>query len=1008
MKKLFLTAFFAVVTAVFAGAAVSSVVSKEQGKTVITFTNSDDDSKSVTVTCDFTVENVNGQAKITATFSDMSAMAGLIPNAYLLSPGESPMSLADGVYTGTTVSSYSAGQTVECTIKRIAGAGWGDIIFPITFVMPGDTGGGDDPDPVDPETASVTVAKTFDNMQVIGSPDKETTEVSLKITVAELAAGKLKVSYDFDRDYVGLVGFIDVNGSGRLDMPAGQHTSREFAGPYTSGQELTIRPSFNDPGGARYFTPVIYVYGQKEIVDYPMFTMVVDTENITVTSNSISVPYTLECNRTDLPNPEAWVYDAWLSYDGKDTGHENTRSGTITVTGLQSNTTYNLYQKAHVVGPNGYTENVTNNDTPFAVKTAVAEGAPNFSVNITNIAADFTTYAFDYDFVSSNPDFDLTGYTFEVYFDLGEGKKTETFTTKSGHVVIDGLTRGTNYSFWEHSAVKDANGSPADVTTYNTKRDFITRDYARPSITYTDGYKFTPTSATTGTLAYKVVLSNPDNMAVSSIRFAAAGAPGDAVAGVDYDHWTNGDIIWGQTVMTGPAAGEINVTIQLANLPEGRTTNLWMKSEITPAEGAAFESAGAGAWQADMNAAPAAEEIEVVFDTPLNISNRSMLATVSLPADVDATVQNYTFKIRRAVGPQAEGENDGWTTIDVNPASPIINYTGLTPTTDYEARVEFNGSGSKEGRNVAFTGAATYAFTTAAQPVNTFRRIVDGYFDGKKADGDDSKFPAAVDYTITYVEAEKALYVTPVFDINTGEYPGLVASLTTTIADSSEATSLSTGHVQNTFKIALPEGAGNDTGVTLHTFGAFAEGGMTSFPDVDYQVGDEADDFIGEPKEIAWEEADADNNINVSPLRQDAPVTRLAAYVRDDNGHLLHTLPVEYTITEVPENMPEGHGIISNDNTLDFTATGNLEVHYVNMVVTATHTPAQRAAALSSSRYFTYSHNGSVTAINEITADDANAPVRFYTLSGVEIERPVAGQTVIMLRGGKATKILVK
>lgn len=48
------------------------------------------------------------------------------------------------------------------------------------------------------------------------------------------------------------------------------------------------------------------------------------------------------------------------------------------------------------------------------------------------------------------------------------------------------------------------------------------------------------------------------------------------------------------------------------------------------------------------------------------------------------------------------------------------------------------------------------------------------------------------------------------------------------------------------------------------------------------------------------------------------------------------------------------------------------------------------------------------TAINSIAADEADAPVRYFNLQGIEIAQPAPGQVVIRQQGTKAAKITVK
>ncbi|MDE6296323.1 MAG: hypothetical protein K2L89_00610, partial [Muribaculaceae bacterium] len=49
-----------------------------------------------------------------------------------------------------------------------------------------------------------------------------------------------------------------------------------------------------------------------------------------------------------------------------------------------------------------------------------------------------------------------------------------------------------------------------------------------------------------------------------------------------------------------------------------------------------------------------------------------------------------------------------------------------------------------------------------------------------------------------------------------------------------------------------------------------------------------------------------------------------------------------------------------------------------------------------------------VSGVNSVVADDVNAPAKYFNLQGMEIANPEAGQLVIVKKGNKATKVIVK
>lgn len=63
---------------------------------------------------------------------------------------------------------------------------------------------------------------------------------------------------------------------------------------------------------------------------------------------------------------------------------------------------------------------------------------------------------------------------------------------------------------------------------------------------------------------------------------------------------------------------------------------------------------------------------------------------------------------------------------------------------------------------------------------------------------------------------------------------------------------------------------------------------------------------------------------------------------------------------------------------------------------------------LEAKRGFHYVESDTATGIDDIEADDANAPVRYFDLNGREISEPQKGMFVIRLQGSKATKMIAE
>lgn len=51
---------------------------------------------------------------------------------------------------------------------------------------------------------------------------------------------------------------------------------------------------------------------------------------------------------------------------------------------------------------------------------------------------------------------------------------------------------------------------------------------------------------------------------------------------------------------------------------------------------------------------------------------------------------------------------------------------------------------------------------------------------------------------------------------------------------------------------------------------------------------------------------------------------------------------------------------------------------------------------------------GNVSGIDDITTAPATAPAGYYTLQGIRVDRPVAGQIYIRVANGRASKVLIE
>ena len=51
---------------------------------------------------------------------------------------------------------------------------------------------------------------------------------------------------------------------------------------------------------------------------------------------------------------------------------------------------------------------------------------------------------------------------------------------------------------------------------------------------------------------------------------------------------------------------------------------------------------------------------------------------------------------------------------------------------------------------------------------------------------------------------------------------------------------------------------------------------------------------------------------------------------------------------------------------------------------------------------------GNVSGIDDITSAPAAAPAGYYTLQGIRVDRPIAGQIYIRVANGRASKVLIE
>lgn len=129
-------------------------MSGENAYSEVTFTNAQDNTTTATAKAVYTLTaTAENNVAVEAKFEnlDPATFIGLVDACYFFveGVGETPLTLADGVYTATTAGTFTEGTAYKGFFKRMSAADWygGSLEFPFEFTF---SKGGDTPDP-DPD-----------------------------------------------------------------------------------------------------------------------------------------------------------------------------------------------------------------------------------------------------------------------------------------------------------------------------------------------------------------------------------------------------------------------------------------------------------------------------------------------------------------------------------------------------------------------------------------------------------------------------------------------------------------------------------------------------------------------------------------------------------------------------------------------------------------------------------------------------------------------------------------
>lgn len=508
-------------------------------------------------------------------------------------------------------------------------------------------------------------------------------------------------------------------------------------------------------------------------------------------------------------------------------------------------------------------------------------------------------------------------------------------------------------------------------------------------------------------------------------------------------------------VLTLTSVPEGTTSVVVSGLGEGKDVNVDLDSKTAKLEGLTANTTynlTVTAYVNDKNSQStvsfttltAPKEVSMEF-IDVNISDLSALFKLKVQlidnAESKESIHLYLRKANEtpkatADDPYAKyGEDKGTPAVDMREGieNPIyFNYTELEKNTKYVATAVVK----KDG----YTGIATTEFETLGEANGTTSYIENGYFrDGKATTSDDGQelkmtYLATARYTFTYDKDNETLYLT--FDTrirNNPDLPDMQAKYILNVGDQTYYGAPLTNaagfkdHYSFIINYRCPDIAkhiANGDKMTFTYYTDYAEGGQSFFGGVQYDGTTSSVDF-GEPADIEWiaysYAEQQEQNKNRYDLYKKAPKTQLMASVVDKDGHYLPRRLVKFEMAaEHADKADVTYDLFDEQPRWFVTAKEQPANTHVDFEVVAYHeleteaTGAPRRVLnadknrLEAKRGFHYVESETPTGIDDIEADDANAPVRYFDLNGREISEPQKGMFVIRLQGSKATKMIAE
>ena len=436
---------------------------------------------------------------------------------------------------------------------------------------------------------------------------------------------------------------------------------------------------------------------------------------------------------------------------------------------------------------------------------------------------------------------------------------------------------------------------------------------------------------------------------------------------------------------------------------------------------------------------------------PVNVSDLSALFKLKVQLIDNATSKESIYMYLRKANETPEataddpyaiyGEAKGTPALDPREGieNPIyFNYTELEKGTEYIATAVVK----KDG----YYGVAEKRFTTLDEANSTSTYIVNGYFqDGAETTSDSGEtlkmvYLAAVRYTFTYDTEAKVLYLT--FDTrirNNPTLPDLVSKYLLHISETQEGDKAdydgypvgNTAGFKDHYSFVINNRCPNigyyvenNIPMTFTYYTDYRAGGQSHIDGVEYNGTTKSEDF-GEPVKVQWiaysYAEQQSQNKNRYNLYKKAPKTQLMATVLDAEDHYLPRRLVEFEMVDEHKEYAEVSKEFFAEQPKWFVKANSLSKgEEVDFEVIAYHeleteaTPSRctptrcQPGRLEAKRGFHYVESDTATGIDDIEADDANAPVRYFDLNGREISEPQKGMFVIRLQSSKATKMIAE